>query len=77
MKSSVIDHRSIYTSPIWGVETLAKLVSIYLYLDKISKKHYLKITSLSKQQALNSLLDDQYLMKTKSHHLSISNLTFI
>jgi len=46
------------TSPIWGVEALAKLILTYLHLDKVSKKHYLKIASLSKQQAPNSLLDD-------------------
>jgi len=35
------------------------------------------MASLPKQHALDSLLDDQYLKKTKSHHLSICNLIFI
>ena len=33
------------------------------------------MASLSKQHALNSLLDDQYLKKAKPHYLSMDNLT--
>ena len=65
-----------HTSPSWGVEAIASLIPIHLYLSKVSGKYHLRIVSLPKQHTLNSLLDDQHLKKTKPHCLLIGNLTF-
>jgi len=64
-----------YTSPSWGVEAIAGLIPIHLYLSKVSGRHHLRIVSLPKQHALNSLLDNQHLKKAKPHCLSMDNLT--
>ena len=62
-------------SPSWGVEAIASLILIYLYFDKISSRHHLRVTSLSKQHTINSFLDNQHSKKMKSHCLSMDNLT--
>jgi len=65
---------TFWMSHSWSIKDIAGLISIYLYLDKISSRHHLKVTSLSKQYVINSLLDNQYLKKMKSHHLLTDNL---
>jgi len=59
----------------WSIKDIAGLIPIYLYFDKISSKHYLRVIFLPKQYVINSLLDNQYLKKMKSYHLLMDNLT--
>ena len=68
---------AFHTLPTWGVEAIAKLIPIHLHLDKVSRKHHLRIVSLPKQHTLNLLLNSQYLKKTKLHYISMDNLTSI
>ena len=67
--------RVFYIFLSWRVKAIASLIFIYLHLEKISRRHYLRMTSLPKQHVINLLLDDQYLKKAESYYLSIGNLT--
>jgi len=46
-----------------------------LYLDKVSGRHYLRVASLPKQHAINSLLNDHHSKEAKLHWLAIDNST--
>ena len=63
------------TSLLQRVKAITSLISIHLHLNKSSKRHHLKVVSLSKQYAINLLLDNQYSKKAKPHYLLIGNLT--
>jgi len=52
-----------------------ELISIHLYLDKVSGRYYLRVASLSKQHAINSLLNDHHSKEAKLHWLAIDNFT--
>jgi len=65
---------TFHTLLLWRVETIAGLIHIYFYLDKISKKNHLQMISLLKQYTLNSLMEDHHSKKVKPYCLSISKL---
>jgi len=50
------------------------LILIYLYLEKISGQHHYRISSLSKQHAIHSLLNKHYSKKAEPHHMTTSQL---
>ena len=52
------------------------LISIHLHLQKISGRQHLRAASLASNHALHSLLENQHSKNTKSHRLSLDNLTF-
>jgi len=56
------------------VEVITGFIPIHNHLEKISGRHYLRITSLPKQYAINSLLDNYYSKNAEPYHLSIDNL---
>ena len=66
---------AFHTSLTWGVEAIVKLIPIYLYLDKVSGRHYLRVASLPKQHAINSLLNYHHSKEAKLHWLTIDNFT--
>jgi len=49
---------------------------IHLHLQKISGRQHLRAASLPSNHALHSLLENQHSKNTKSHRLSLDNLTF-
>ena len=57
IKSSNIDHW-YFTSPTLGIEAIAGLIPIYLYLDKINRRKQLRTASLLLNYAFNSLLEN-------------------
>ena len=48
-----------HISLTWEVEVLASLISIHLYLNKLSGHYYLRVISFSNQHIVKSLLDCQ------------------
>ena len=52
-----------------------KLIPIHLHLDKVSGRYHLRVASLPKQHAINSLFDDDHLKEAKLHWLAIDNFT--
>lgn len=74
MQSSSLNYQGFsYISQ--GIEVIAGLILIYLYLNKNSGRHQLRMASLSKHHVLNSLLDKQHSKKAKPYCLSLGNLT--
>jgi len=63
------------TLSAWEVEVVAGLIYIHLYLDKISRRHHLRVTSLPQQHIINFLLDKHHSKKAKSYYLSLVYLT--
>ena len=61
-------------SPIWGVETIADLISIHFHLNKISSWYHLQMLLLSKQYAINFLLDNYHSKNNSPHHMATSQL---
>jgi len=51
---------AFYTSPTWEIKAIVRLIPIQFYLDKIISQHHLQITFLSKQHAINSILDQYH-----------------
>ena len=66
---------AFHTSLTWGVEAIVKIIPIHLYLDKVSGRHYLRVASLPKQHAINSLLNYHHSKEAKLHWLTIDNFT--
>ena len=60
-----------YTLSSWEIKAIASFIPIYLHLNKVSRRHHLIIASLPRQHAINLILNNQYLKKTKHHQLSI------
>jgi len=58
----------------WRVEAITSLIPIYYHLNKISRRHYLRIASLPKHHFINSLLDDYHLKKSKLYYLAMGYL---
>ena len=60
--------------PLWGVKAIASLIPIHLHLNKIGGRHHLQMAFLPKYHTFNSLMDDHYSKKAKSHCLSMSKM---
>ena len=63
-----------YTSPTWGVETIAGLIPIHFYLSKLISQYHLHVISLSKQYTINFILDKHYSKKTTLHCIAMIHL---
>lgn len=63
------------TSPIWGVEALASLISIQSYINKIIGQLQLHVVLFPKQHAICSLLYNQHSKKTTPHCMVSFSLT--
>ena len=64
----------LFTHHHHGILRLSLVLSIHLHLDKISSGHYLRMLSLPRQHAINSLLDKHYSKRAKPHCMAISQL---
>jgi len=62
-------------SPTYRIETIASLISIYLYLNKSSSWQQLRTASLPSNHAINLLLKYHYSKNTPPHYLSLEALT--
>jgi len=67
--------RAFHTFPILEIKAIADLVSIYLYLQKISGCYQLRISTLSNNHAIKSLLKTKYSEYTNFYRLLLENLT--
>ena len=66
---------TFHTSPSSGIEAIADLVPIKLYLQKLSSRLQLRAHSLPSNHILKSLLETNSLSNITSHQLSLNNLT--
>ena len=57
-----------------NIKTIARLISIYFYLDKINSCYYLYIMSLPKQHVINSFLNKHHSEKAVSYYIAITYL---
>ena len=64
-----MDYRSLSKIIFMKVETIAGLISIYFYLNKLISCHYLQMVSLPKQYIVNSLLDEHHSKKATPYHI--------
>ena len=63
------------TSPSEGIEAIAGLIPINLYLCKLNSRHHLCYTSIPPSYAINSLLDSHYSKNQPPHRATTSKLT--
>ena len=75
IKSSLMYYKCFFHFTNLKFKAIVKLISIYLYLSKISRRHHLRVAFLSQQYAINSLLDEHHSKKAKLYHLSLVHLT--
>ena len=57
------------------IKALARLIPIYLHLNKLSSRAQLRVSSLLFNHTIWSLLEIQYSIYSTSHYLSIENMT--
>jgi len=60
--------KAFYALLSWGVEAIVGLILVHFYFNKLIEWHYLRIVSLSRKHAINSLLD-MYCYKLKTLEL--------
>ena len=58
------------------METIAGLISIWLYLCKLSSRHLLQILIFSPNYVIKSLLERRHTSNSQPYHLSLENITF-
>jgi len=63
------------TSPSEGIEAIADLIPITLYLRKLNGRHHLRCASIPPSHAINSLLDSQHTKNQAPHKTVTSKLT--
>jgi len=63
------------TSPTEGIEAIAGLIPISLYLRKLNGRHHLRYASIPPSHAINSLLDSQHAKNQAPHKTATSKLT--
>ena len=62
------------TSPTLGIEAIARLVPIHLYLKKLYERFLLQQSSLSSNHIIHSILSLNRTQEHKSHNVSINHL---
>ena len=62
-------------SPTLGVETIADLIPIHLYLQKLSGRHQIWTLALLVNHAINTLLERRHTNNFSLHYLSLENIT--
>jgi len=67
--------RAFHILLTWGVKVIAGFIPIHFLLNKIIGQHYLHTMTLSKQHAINSLLDEHHSKKATLHHMTTFHLT--
>ena len=67
---------AFHTSPLWKVKAIVSLIPIHLHLNKISRRHYLRVIFLLQQHTLNSLLNKYHVKKAKPYYLSMGYFTY-
>ena len=65
---------AFHTSPTGGIEALAGLIPIHLYLKKLVKQSYLRAATLPSQHTLMSLLSAKCSKNTPPHPQSLALL---
>jgi len=63
------------TSPTLEIKIIAGLVSIYLHLQKLSKYHKFRTSTLSNNHAIKFLLERRHIENTSHYHLLLENIT--
>jgi len=68
---------AFHISPTLGVEAITGLISIYLYLQKLSGRYEIKTATLPSNHAININLESRHSKNVSSHCLSLENITSI
>jgi len=63
------------TSPLEGIEAVAGLIPIHLYLQKLNSQHQLRYATILPSHTINFLLDHAHAKNHPAHKLVISSLT--
>ena len=63
------------TSPSDGIEAIADLIPITLYMHKLNGRHHLRYSSIPSSHTINSLLDSQHVKNHPPHKVATSKLT--
>jgi len=63
------------TSPSDGIEAIAGLIPITLYMCKLNGRHHLRYSSVPSSHAINSLLDSQHAKNHPPYKAATSKLT--
>jgi len=65
---------TFHTSLAWGIKTIAGLIPIHLYLNKISSQQQLRTASLSSNYMINSVFENWHSKNISPHCLSLEAL---
>ena len=63
-----------YISSTLGIETITSLISIYLYLRKLSNRNQLQTATLLHNYIIKLLLERSNTPKSQPHHLMLGNI---
>ena len=66
---------TFHTLPTWGIKAITELILIYLYIQKISRRHQLCISSLSTNHVINFILENRHAKNSPTYCLSLENMT--
>jgi len=64
-----------HISPTLEVEAITGLISIYLYLQKLSGRHEIRTVTLSSDYVINIILESRHSEYVSSYCLSLENIT--
>ena len=66
---------AFHTSPTLENKAIASLISIHLHLQKLSRRHQFRMSSLSPNYTVKSLLENRHANNSYPHYLSLENMT--
>jgi len=66
---------AFHMSPSEGVEAIAGLIPINLYLKKLNGRHHLRYVTIHSLHAINTLLDSHQNRNQNQHKFALANLT--
>ena len=67
---------TFHISSTLGIETIASLIPIHLHLQKLSRRHQFRTSTLPTNYAIKSLLKCRHAINFNHHCLSLENITF-
>ena len=65
---------TFHTFPTWGVEIIAGLIPIYLYLQTLSGRHQIRTSTLLLNHVINILFESRHANKSSLYCLSLENM---
>lgn len=65
---------AFHTTPFWGIEAIAGLIPIWLYLDKLSSCHQLRMVTLPANHIIKSFFEHHLTSDLMPYYLSLNNV---